>query len=97
MLTIRGLGVRYGRSAAALHGIDIDVPDDGVLAVLGNNGAGKSTLLRAISGDAPAAPRAITPGRSSYGGKRSTKLDPARDRRVSASSACPRGGRSSPG
>jgi branched-chain amino acid transport system ATP-binding protein len=69
--------VRYGRSAAALHGIDIDVPDDGVLALLGNNGAGKSTLLRAISATLRLHRGAITHGSISYGGKRIDHLDPA--------------------
>jgi branched-chain amino acid transport system ATP-binding protein len=50
VLSVRDLNVRYGRSVAALHGIDLDVSTDGVLAVLGSNGAGKSTLLRTISG-----------------------------------------------
>jgi urea transport system ATP-binding protein len=41
--------VGYGRSIV-LHGVTLDVPSDGVAAVLGHNGAGKSTLLRAAVG-----------------------------------------------
>jgi urea transport system ATP-binding protein len=41
--------VGYGRSIV-LHGVSLDVPADGVAAVLGHNGAGKSTLLRAAIG-----------------------------------------------
>lgn len=48
-LEIRGLQVNYG-AIQALKGIDIDVPDGSVVALLGANGAGKSTTLRTISG-----------------------------------------------
>ncbi len=48
-LAIRGLQVNYG-AIQALKGIDIDVPDGSVVALLGANGAGKSTTLRTISG-----------------------------------------------
>ena len=78
MLTVRGLEVRYGRSVAALHGVDLDVPPDGVLAVLGSNGAGKSTLLRAISGTLRMHRGAVSGGEIRYDGHALTKLDPAR-------------------
>jgi branched-chain amino acid transport system ATP-binding protein len=77
VLTVRDLRVRYGRSVTALHGVDIDVPDDGVLAVLGTNGAGKSTLLRAISGTLPLHRGAVTAGTVHYGDTRLDRLDPA--------------------
>ncbi|TDD63263.1 ABC transporter ATP-binding protein [Kribbella antibiotica] len=78
MLSIRNLRVRYGRSMTALHGVDLDVPDDGVLAVLGTNGAGKSTLLRAISGTLRLHRGVITAGTIQYGDLRIDRLDPAR-------------------
>jgi branched-chain amino acid transport system ATP-binding protein len=77
VLTIRNLRVRYGRSVTALHGVDLDVPDDGVLAVLGSNGAGKSTLLRAISGTLRLHRGTVTDGEVHFGGSRTEKLDPA--------------------
>ncbi|NYI03655.1 urea ABC transporter ATP-binding subunit UrtE [Allostreptomyces psammosilenae] len=49
MLQIDGIQVGYGRSVV-LHGVSLDVPADGVAAVMGHNGAGKSTLLRAVIG-----------------------------------------------
>ena len=49
MLQIKGLHVSYG-GIKALRGIDIDVPDGKIVALIGANGAGKSTLLRTISG-----------------------------------------------
>ncbi len=39
----------YGRSEV-IHGVSVDVPSDGVAAVMGYNGAGKTTLLRAAVG-----------------------------------------------
>jgi len=77
VLTIRELRVRYGRSAVALHGVDVDIADDGVLAVLGGNGAGKSTLLRAISGTLPLHGGAVAGGGVAHYGRRIDNLDPA--------------------
>lgn len=48
-LSIKGLKVRYG-AIEALKGIDIDVREGEVVALLGANGAGKTTTLRTISG-----------------------------------------------
>ncbi len=42
----------YGR-VEVLHGLDLRVPEGGVVAVLGPNGVGKTTLLRTISGTLP--------------------------------------------
>ncbi|MFI7501614.1 urea ABC transporter ATP-binding subunit UrtE [Streptomyces sp. NPDC049687] len=49
MLQIEDVRVGYHRSTV-LHGVSVEVPADGVAAVLGHNGAGKSTLLRAAVG-----------------------------------------------
>jgi branched-chain amino acid transport system ATP-binding protein len=50
VLSVRGLQVSYGGSVRAVRDISIEVPESGVVAVLGSNGAGKTTLLRAVSG-----------------------------------------------
>ena len=52
LLEIRNLHVHYHK-VAALKGIDITVPNDGIVTIIGANGAGKSTTLRAISGLVP--------------------------------------------
>ncbi|MFI6339278.1 urea ABC transporter ATP-binding subunit UrtE [Streptomyces sp. NPDC050535] len=49
MLEIDNVRVGYHRSSV-LHGVSVEVPHDGVAAVLGHNGAGKSTLLRTAVG-----------------------------------------------
>lgn len=49
MLSVRDARVTLG-GHAALAGVDLDVPEGDVVAVLGPSGSGKSTLLRAIAG-----------------------------------------------
>lgn len=49
MLKIKDLHVSYG-GIKALRGINIEVPDEKIVTLIGANGAGKSTLLRTISG-----------------------------------------------
>jgi branched-chain amino acid transport system ATP-binding protein len=49
MLRLDNLHVRYGH-VAALRGIDMDVAEGELVALIGANGAGKSTTLKAISG-----------------------------------------------
>jgi branched-chain amino acid transport system ATP-binding protein len=70
MLSVRDLDVRYGGAVRALSGVSIDVPNDGVVAVLGSNGAGKSTLLRAISGSLRSVGGAVTAGTIELDGRR---------------------------
>lgn len=50
MLAVRGLSVRYGRSAPALRAVDLSIGRGEITAVVGGNGAGKTTLMRAVSG-----------------------------------------------
>jgi branched-chain amino acid transport system ATP-binding protein len=49
LLAVRGLEVAYG-NLQVLFGVDLDVHEGEVVALLGTNGAGKSTFLRAIAG-----------------------------------------------
>lgn len=49
MLEVRGLCAGYGQ-VQVLRGIDINVQEGEIVAVLGSNGAGKSTLNNNISG-----------------------------------------------
>jgi phosphonate transport system ATP-binding protein len=49
MLRIKGLAKRYPTGDLALKGIDFDVPDGQVMALIGPSGAGKSTVIRCIN------------------------------------------------
>jgi ABC-type branched-subunit amino acid transport system ATPase component/predicted MFS family arabinose efflux permease len=49
LLLVRGLDVHYG-DVQVLFGVDLEVDEGEIVALLGTNGAGKSTLLKAISG-----------------------------------------------
>src|SRR5213082_2655608 len=49
ILQVRALRAGYG-SIRVLHGIDFEVEDGAIVALLGANGAGKTTTLRALSG-----------------------------------------------
>ena len=52
MLTMTDVEVGYGRTSV-IYGVTVEVPADGVVAVMGHNGAGKTTLLRAAVGLLP--------------------------------------------
>ncbi|HEU0017341.1 MAG TPA: ABC transporter ATP-binding protein [Methyloceanibacter sp.] len=70
MLEINNVHVHYHK-VAALKGIDMEVPDDGIVTIIGANGAGKSTTLRAISGLV-----GISKGEIVFAGKRIDGLAP---------------------
>ena len=58
MLVCRDVDVEYD-GVQVLFGVDFDVEEGEIIALLGTNGAGKSTLLRAISGTQEASAGAI--------------------------------------
>ena len=49
MLRLQGLNAFYGKSHV-LHGVDFQVADGEILALLGRNGSGRSTTAKAIMG-----------------------------------------------
>src|SRR5690606_20785476 len=49
LLAVRALDAWYGR-AQVLFGVDLEVGDGEVVALMGRNGAGKSTTMKAIMG-----------------------------------------------
>ncbi|MEM7488436.1 MAG: phosphonate ABC transporter ATP-binding protein [Pseudomonadota bacterium] len=49
MLSLKGLTKTYPTGDTALKGINLDIPQGQVLALIGPSGAGKSTLIRCIN------------------------------------------------
>ena len=52
MLAIKSLNAHYGASHI-LQGVDLEVPEGRIIALLGRNGVGKSTTLRTVMGLVP--------------------------------------------
>ncbi len=50
VLSLNNVEVIYDHVSLAIKGVSIDVPQGGMVALLGANGAGKSTTLKSISG-----------------------------------------------
>ncbi len=50
LLSLRGVKAFYG-NVAALKGVDVDVHEGEIVALIGANGAGKSTLMMTVFGD----------------------------------------------
>jgi branched-chain amino acid transport system ATP-binding protein len=50
VLALNNIEVVYDYVSLAIKGVSIEVPNGGMVALLGANGAGKSTTLKAISG-----------------------------------------------
>src|SRR5204863_7672757 len=68
LLQVQGIDVSYGQTQV-LFGVDLDVHQGEIVALLGTNGAGKSTVLKSIVGSLP--PIA---GASFYDGRDITRL-----------------------
>src|ERR1700728_3027229 len=68
LLTLRGVKAYYG-NVIALKGVDLDVNEGEIVALIGANGAGKSTLMMTVFGD----PRARE-GQIHFAGREITAL-----------------------
>lgn len=75
---VRDLTFGYTRKRV-LDGVDLDVPEGRVTALVGANGAGKSTLLAILAGAEPYRARFELPWRRSRATVRVLGLDPVRD------------------
>ena len=76
LLALNNIEVIYDRIALAIKGASIDVPQGGMVALLGANGAGKSTLLKAISGLLKAERGEVTRGDVRFNGHSIDALSP---------------------
>ncbi|MEW6163969.1 MAG: ABC transporter ATP-binding protein [Pseudomonadota bacterium] len=75
-LTINNIEVIYDHVILVLKGVSLDVPQGGIVALLGANGAGKTTTLKAISNLLRAERGEVTKGDIQFRGRRVDQLTP---------------------
>jgi len=76
LLEVNNIEVIYDHVILVLKGVSLNVPEGGIVALLGANGAGKSTTLKAISNLLGAERGDVTKGTISYKNERVDKLTP---------------------
>ena len=77
LLVVSGLTVTYGGAVLALEDVDVEVPEEGSVGLLGANGAGKTTLLRAVTGLLRYQNGQVVRGSVRFQGRDITHADPA--------------------
>ena len=76
LLAVNNIEVIYDHVILVLKGVSLEVPEGGIVALLGANGAGKTTTLKAISNLLRAERGEVTKGSIEYTGKRVDALTP---------------------
>src|SRR5499427_6077317 len=76
LLSVSNIEVIYNRVILVLKGVSLEVPEGGIVALLGANGAGKTTTLKAISNLLRGERGEVTKGTISYRGERVERLTP---------------------
>jgi len=76
MLIVNGIEVIYNHVILVLKGVSLEVPEGGIVALLGANGAGKTTTLKAISNLLRAERGEVTKGTIEFRGERVDRLTP---------------------
>ena len=77
VLNVNGIEVIYNHVILVLKGVSLQVPERGIVALLGGNGAGKTTTLRAISNLLKGERGEVTKGCIELHGERIENLTPA--------------------
>jgi branched-chain amino acid transport system ATP-binding protein len=77
VLDVNGIEVIYNHVILVLKGVSLQVPERGIVALLGGNGAGKTTTLRAVSNLLQAERGQVTKGSIELRGERIENLTPA--------------------
>ena len=73
-LSVNNIEVIYDHVILVLKGVSLEVPEGGIVALLGANGAGKSTTLKSISNLLRAERGDVTKGTIEFRGKRVDRL-----------------------
>ncbi len=76
LLEVNNIEVIYDRVILVLKGVSLEVPEGGIVALLGANGAGKTTTLKAISNLLRAERGEVTKGSIEFQGGRVDALTP---------------------
>jgi branched-chain amino acid transport system ATP-binding protein len=76
MLIVNGIEVISNHVILVLKGVSLEVPEGGIVALLGANGAGKTTTLKAISNLLRAERGEVTKGTIEFRGERVERLTP---------------------
>ena len=76
MLELNNVEMIYNKVILVLKGVSLQVPEGGIVALLGANGAGKTTTLKCISGLEHAEEGEVTRGQILFEGERIEKMDP---------------------
>ena len=76
MLELNNVEMIYNKVILVLKGVSLEVPEGGIVALLGANGAGKTTTLKCISGLEHAEEGEVTRGQILFQGKRIEQMDP---------------------
>jgi branched-chain amino acid transport system ATP-binding protein len=76
LLSVSNIEVIYNHVILVLKGVSLEVPEGGIVALLGANGAGKTTTLKAISNLLRGERGDVTKGAISYRGERVERLTP---------------------
>jgi branched-chain amino acid transport system ATP-binding protein len=76
VLAVKNIEVVYDHVILVLRGVSLEVPQGGIVALLGGNGAGKSTTLKSISTLLAAERGAVTKGSIEFRGRRTDQLTP---------------------
>jgi branched-chain amino acid transport system ATP-binding protein len=77
LLRVNNIEVIYEHVILVLKGVSLEVPQGGIIALLGANGAGKSTTLKAISNLLRAERGEVTKGTIEFAGTRIDNTQPA--------------------
>ena len=77
MLRVNNIEVIYEHVILVLKGVSLEVPEGGVITLLGANGAGKSTTLKAISNLLRAERGEVTKGTIEFNGMRIDRMHAA--------------------
>ncbi len=77
LLNVNGIEVIYNHVILVLKGVSLNVPEGGIVALLGGNGAGKTTTLRAVSNLLHGERGEVTKGSIELRGERIEALSPA--------------------